>query len=42
MKALRKSRSDPGDVNDFIERLQEKVTAKLENPPDTETIDATF
>ena len=36
------TRSEPGDVNDFVELLQEKVNDKLENPPDTETIDATF
>ena len=36
------TRSDPGDIADFMTILQEKVTAKLENPPDTETIDATF
>lgn len=36
------TRSEPGDMADFVGVLQEKVTAKLENPPDTETIDAHF
>ena len=36
------TRSEPGDIRTFVEHLQEKVTDKLENPPDTETIDATF
>jgi Restriction endonuclease NotI len=34
------TRSEAGDVNTFIEMLQEKVNTKLETPPDTETIDA--
>lgn len=39
------TRSEPGDMGDFIGILQEKVNEKLENdgtPPDTETIDAIF
>ena len=35
------TRSEPGDVKNFIEYLQEKVDEKLEepNPPDTKAID---
>lgn len=36
------TRSEPGDVANFVQLLQEKVNDKLETPPDTETIDATF
>ena len=39
------TRSEPGNMNDFVDILQEKVNEKLEddgNPPDTETIDAIF
>jgi len=36
------TRSVPGDIGLFVEHLQQKVTSKLEYPPDTETIDATF
>jgi len=36
------TRSEAGDVKHFVELLQEKVHDKLENPPDTEAIDATF
>lgn len=36
------TQSVPGDVSDFFTMLQEKVNSKLDNPPDTETIDATF
>ena len=36
------TRSEPGNVDDFLNVLQEKVNAKLDNPPDTETINATF
>jgi hypothetical protein len=38
------TRSEPGDVADFVDLLQEKVDEKFENghPPDTETIDANF
>lgn len=36
------TRSEPGNVADFVEVLQEKVDAKLDNPPDTELISATF
>jgi hypothetical protein len=36
------TRSEPGDIVDFVQVLQEKVNSKLETPPDTETIDATF
>ena len=38
------TRSEPGDISDFVEHLQEKVDEKLEedNQPDTETIDAPF
>lgn len=38
------SRSEPGDIQDFIEQLQAKVNEKFENgnPPDTETINAFF
>ena len=36
--------SEPGDIGEFIQRLQAKVDEKLdnENPPDSETIDAVF
>lgn len=35
------TRSEAGDIKNFIEHLQEKVDEKLEepNPPDTKTID---
>jgi hypothetical protein len=38
------TRSEPGDMKDFVEVLQEKVDEKLDsnNPPDTEVIDAPF
>ena len=38
------TRSEAGDISNFIEKLQEKVNDKFEkgNPPDTETIDAVF
>ncbi len=38
------TRSDPGDISDFMGLLQERVDEKLEgnNPPDTQTIDVTF
>ncbi|MHB1157131.1 MAG: NotI family restriction endonuclease [Phycisphaerales bacterium] len=38
------TRSEPGDVADFMEVLQDKVDDKLENqnPPDTEVISAPF
>jgi hypothetical protein len=36
------TRSEPGDMKAFVQLLQEKVNNKLETPPDTETIDATF
>ncbi len=37
------TRSEPGDMNDFLEVLQGKVDEKLDNnPPDTEVIDAPF
>lgn len=36
------TRSVPGEMSDFMEMLQEKVNDRLDNPPDTETIDATF
>jgi len=38
------TRSDPGDVADFVEVLQDKVDRKLDNqnPPDTEVISAPF
>jgi hypothetical protein len=36
------TRSEPGDMTDFVEVLQEKVDAKLDNPPDTEMLSATF
>ena len=36
------TRSEAGNVDDFLSVLQEKVNNKLDNPPDTETIDATF
>ncbi len=36
------TRSVPGDVQNFVDMLQEKVNNKLDTPPDTETIDATF
>lgn len=38
------TRSEPGEVSDFIEILQTKVDEKLDNqnPPDTETIDVHF
>ncbi len=36
------TRSVPGDVKSFVDMLQEKVNDKLDHPPDTETIDATF
>ena len=40
----RLTHSEPGDISDFVEHLQEKVDEKLEedNQPDTETIDAPF
>lgn len=42
--SLRKiTRSEPGKITDFIELLQKKVDDKLDNnPPDTETISASF
>jgi hypothetical protein len=38
------TRSEPGDIADFVEVLQDKVDDKLENqnPPDTEVISAPF
>lgn len=35
------TRSEAGDVKNFIDRLQDKIDRKLDNnnPPDTETID---
>lgn len=38
------TRSEAGDISQFVEVLQEKVDEKLDNgnPPDTETISATF
>jgi len=37
------TRSEPGDMKDFVEVLQAKVDEKLDNnPPDTEVIDAPF
>ena len=37
------TRSEPGDMSDFLEVLQGKVDEKLDNnPPDTEVIDAPF
>ena len=36
------TRSEAGNVDDFLSVLQEKVNNKLDNPPDTETIDAAF
>jgi len=38
------TRSEPGDIADFMEVLQDKVDDKLDNqnPPDTEVIDAPF
>jgi len=38
------TRSEPGDVGNFMEVLQDKIDRKLDNntPPDTETIDAQF
>jgi hypothetical protein len=36
------TRSEPGNIRHFIAQLQEKVNDRLENPPDTETIDVTF
>lgn len=38
------TRSEPGDVGDFLEVLQDKVDEKLDNqnPPDTEVISAPF
>jgi len=38
------TQSEPGDVSDFVDTLQEKVSKKFDNgtPPDMETIDATF
>ncbi len=38
------TRSEAGEVADFIELLQDKIDRKLDNnnPPDTETIDAQF
>ena len=33
------TRSDAGDVSDFVEHLQNKLDEKLENPPDTRTLD---
>jgi hypothetical protein len=38
------TRSEPGDIADFVEVLQDKVAEKLDNqnPPDTETISAPF
>ncbi|HMU41254.1 MAG TPA: NotI family restriction endonuclease [Pseudomonadota bacterium] len=36
------TRSEPGDIADFVEVLQEKVDAKLDNPPETELISANF
>lgn len=39
------TRSEPGNMKDFLGLLQEKVDEKLENdgnPPDTATIDANF
>jgi len=42
---LRITRSEAGDIRNFIDLLQDKIDKKLEtntNPPDTETIDAPF
>ena len=38
------TRSEPGDIADFVEVLQDKVDDKLDNqnPPDTEVISAPF
>ena len=38
------TRSEPGDIADFVEVLQDKVDDKLDNqnPPDTEVINAPF
>lgn len=36
------TRSTPGNVQEFVDVLQSKVNDVLDNPPDTETIDATF
>lgn len=36
------TRSTPGEINEFVEVLQSKVNDVLDNPPDTETIDAQF
>lgn len=38
------TRSEPGDISDFVEVLQDKVDEKLDNhnPPDTEVISAPF
>ncbi len=42
-ESLRKiTRSEPGEIGDFLTVLQDKVAAKLDNPPDTEVIDAPF
>ena len=40
LQAITESR--PGNVTDFINVLQAKINAKLDTPPHTETIDATF
>jgi hypothetical protein len=38
------TRSEPGEIADFIEIIQDKVDEKFDhhNPPDTETISAPF
>ncbi len=36
------TRSEPGNIEDFLGILQGKINDKLDNPPDTETIDAQF
>lgn len=36
------TQSTPGEMDDFLKLLQSKVNDVLDNPPDTETIDANF
>jgi hypothetical protein len=36
------TQSNPGDVNDFVRTLQEKLDKKLKVPPTTEMPDAPF
>lgn len=36
------TRSTPGEMQEFVAVLQSKVNDALDNPPDSETIDATF